>query len=433
MRLLYQLQSYPDPENWKELPTVVQSFLKHSTVERFWEAGASYKSKDEFIDEHMKAMQSLRDFADSVGHIVRYTREYTLLVIGAISSLGSIFYEVEEVPQLLLDSIIICKPGSSVISPGVSAHSWKHVINVGIRPVLKNCPEECAPKFMSAFLPKLFNTLDMLLCDKWAPFMVDHDTTVVVPTDDEEITEEILEENLVRQFTTVVVLLLLDCVGQNSSSSKSKPNAHQILMRRLIFQDINILAPFLKLLTHLISFKDGKCSFNSILLMKSCLAEVLIKDENVDEFFTVEVMNTLLKILLNQSPNKDSFYEALYVFTVIFLTLCKEYKSTRDFLYEVSHGYNIDELYENLKKVDDYKNQRTLMIEFLDWIKTANGTNDEGDVSHAAALERKRQEKRDASLKKATERLVKKNKDDGDMLDDPATEDAAFGSLFETA
>ena len=120
MRLLFQLQSYHNPENWKELPTVVQSFVKCSTVERFWEAGASNKSKDEFIDEHMKAMHTVRDFADSVGHIVRYTREYVLLVLNAISSLGSAFYEIDELPQLLLDSIAIQKPESNEISPGVS-------------------------------------------------------------------------------------------------------------------------------------------------------------------------------------------------------------------------------------------------------------------------------------------------------------------------
>ena len=48
-----------------------------------------------------------------------------------------------------------------------------------------------------------------------------------------------------------------------------------------------------------------------------------------------------------------------------------------------------------------------------------------------AGDERKRQEKREAILKKANERLIKKNKENGDMLDDPNIEDGAVGNLFD--
>ncbi|QLG72013.1 hypothetical protein HG535_0C03660 [Zygotorulaspora mrakii] len=432
MRLLYQLQAYHDSENWKDLPVTVQSFVKYSTIERFWEAGASNKSKDEFIDEHMKAMQTLRDFADSVGHIIRYTREYTLLVISAISTLGNVFFDIDEAPQLLIDSIAIYKPGTNEISSGVSTHGWKHIVNVAIRPLLKNCPEESAPKFMKAFLPKFFETLDLLLCRKWSVYMDDINVEPL-RTDDEEMTEEILEENLLRQLTTVVVRIVIDCVGQggtNNQSAKSKFSSHQLMMRSIIFQDINILAPFLKLLNHLMSFRDSKCSFNAILVMRCCLNDVLIQQDGVDEFFTIEVMKNLLLNVLCKSSFKDSFYEALNVFTVLFLTLCKEYKPARGYLYELSHGYDIDTLYDNLKSVDHYRNQRALMVEFIDWVKAARGDADADDVNCHSAIENNRQQKREATLKKANERLVRKQKEDGDILDDPNTEDAAFGSLF---
>ncbi|CCK68875.1 karyopherin MSN5 KNAG_0B04410 [Huiozyma naganishii CBS 8797] len=431
MRLLYQLTAYHDPDSWVDLPVVVQSFVKYSTVERFWEAGASNKSKDEFIDEHMKAMQTLRDFADSVGHIVRYTREYTLLVISAISSLGSVFFEIDEVPDMLLDSIAIYKPGTSIISPGVSTHGWKHVLNVAIRPILKNCPESCSAKFMPAFLPKLFKTLDILLCEKWSGIMNDNDSSAG-PRDDDEVTEEILEENLLRQLTTVVVLMLLDCIGQVGPNSKQKLNTHQVKMRKIIFTDMNTLASFLKLLNHLISFKDSKCSFNAMLIMKSCLADVLIKDESVDQFFSFEVMKTLLHTLVSQNTYRDSFYEGMYIFTVLFLTLCREYTSTREYLFELSHGYDIDSLYDNLRKVENYKNQRALMIDFFDHVKRANGSVDDTEDSHGA-VERKRQEKREANLRRVNEKLIQKHKDPSDLLDDPATENGAFANLFESA
>ncbi|CCE64360.1 hypothetical protein TPHA_0H01540 [Tetrapisispora phaffii CBS 4417] len=432
MRLLYQLQSYHDPANWKELPNVVQKFVEYSTVERFWEAGTSNKSKDEFIDEHLKAMQTLRDFADSVGHIVRYTREYVLLVISGISFLGSVFYDDVNAPNLLIDSIAIYNPQSNEISPGVSTHGWKHILNVAIRPILRNCPDSSAPGFMKAFLPKFFGTLDVLITEKWSTHM-HADMEVVSSVDEDEITDEIMEENLLRQFTSVTVRILIDCVGQggtNTSSSKSKFSQHQLKMRKIIFEDVSILAPFLKLLNHLMSVKDGKCSFNSILIMKVCLSEVLINNGHVDEFFTHEVMKNLLLNILCNSAYKDSFSEALYIFTVLFLTLIKEYDSTRIFLIGISNGYNISNLYEQLRNVDNYKGQRSLMIEYIEWVKNSLNIN-EDEGTDRVAEERRRKEKREATLQKANDRLVNKNKESGDILDDPNTEDAAFGTLFQ--
>lgn len=433
MRLLYQLQSYHDPENWKELPVIVQTFVKYSTVERFWEAGASNKSKDEFIDEHMKAMHTLRDFADSVGHIVRYTREYILLVISAISSLGTVFYEIDESPQLLIDSIAIFKPDTKRISPGVSTHGWKQIMNVAVRPIIRNCPDECAPKFMSVFLPKLFETLDILLTEKWSSDKYEIDMTPK-RVDDDEMTEEILEENLLRQFTTVVVRIMIDCVGQSATSSsnvKTKFNPLQLKMRKIIFNDLGILAPFLKLLNHLMSFKDNKCSFNAILVMKCCLSDILIKNNSVDEFFSYEVMTNILMNILCQNAFKDSFYEALYVFTVLFLTLCKEYKSTRKYLYELSHGYDIDGLCQKLNIVDNYKEQRALMVEFIDWIKSEIGRG--ADALDNGATEMEMKEKREAILKRATERLLAKNGDGSEVLGESKTGEDAFGRLYGVA
>lgn len=429
LRLLFQLQSYHNPANWASLPTVVQSFVRVSTVERFWEAGATNKSKDEFIDEHNKALQTVRDFADSVGHIVRYTREYVLLVLASMSGLGSIFFEVDNLANLMMDSIAIYTPDGD-ISPGVSTHGWKHIINVAVRPILRNCPDECAPKFMSAFLPKLFKTLDLMLEKKWST----HTQSEVnpPPRDEEEMTEEILEENLLRQFTTVVVRLLIDSIGQvgsHTQASKIRVSVHQIKMRKIIFEDINILAPFLRLLNRLVSVRDSKCSFNSILILKSCLSETLAKHPDVDRFYTTEVVPNLIMNVLTQRAFKDSFYEALYAFTVIFLTLSKEYDYFNQFLYELSRGYNIDELYTNLKQVDNYKDQRVVAVGFIDWMKDIYG--DQDDSHFTADHEAKTKERREAILARAGEQLLGKNKPESNMLEDPNLEGDVLGGLFD--
>lgn len=428
LRLLYQLQSYHNPSNWNSLPTVVQSFVRISTIERFWEAGATNKSKDEFIDEHNKALQTVRDFADSVGHIVRYTREYVLLVLSSISGLGSVFFEIDNLADLILDSIAI-HGANGEISPGVSTHAWKHIVNVAIRPMLRNCPDECAPKFMNEFLPKLFEILETLLTKKWA--MYSQSEVNPPPRDEDEMTEEILEENLLRQFTTVVVRLLIDSVGQVGShvqASKLKLSPHQLKMRKIIFGNINLLAPFLRLLNKLISVRDSKCSFNSILILKSCLVDTLAKDPDVDRFYTTDIVPNLLLNVLTQRAFKDSFYEALYTFTVIFLTLFKEYGYFKEYIFELSRGYNVEDLYVNLRQVDNYKDQRVVAAEFVDWMKDIYGDNDESHFS--TDQEARVKERREAVLARANERLIGKHKPESDMFEDPNVEGEVLSGLF---
>ncbi len=68
------------------------------------------------------------------------------------------------------------------------------------------------------------------------------------------------------------------------------------------------------------------------------------------------------------------------------------------------------------------------MVEFIDWTKMTLGKDDFDEEQ--AMQENRKQEKREAILQKANERLIKKNKESGDMLDDPNTEDGAVGNLF---
>ncbi|KAH3899133.1 probable Protein MSN5 [Saccharomycodes ludwigii] len=428
LRLLFQLQSYHDPENWKDLPVVVQSFVRYSTIERFWEAGASNKTKDEFIDEHMQAMNTVRDFADSVGHIVRYTREVVLAIIATVSRLGTIIYEIDELPQLILDSIFIKKPDSNTISPGVSKHAWKHIVNMALRPLIKNCPEELQPKFCSKFLPQLFTYLDIILCDLWSVYMNDSDFKPT-PSDNEEITEEILENNLLRQFTAVVVRLLIDNVGQvgsTSQASKLRLSAHQQRLRGIIFGDKEILLPYLRLVNHLMTFKDSKCSLNTALILKGGLKENVGLHPQIDEYYTMEIMPNILKNILMDPAYKDSFYDALFIYTWLMNEVYKNYPNAISFLEELSLGYDIHGLIKRLGEAPHYKEQRVIMLEYLDWVKTGNGKNTGADEDN----EESRKKKRQAILKKASERLMKKNKDEGDMMNDPTVEDGAVASLF---
>lgn len=229
LQLIAQIQAYHNPENWHTLPIEVQAFVKYSCMERFWQVGVSTQTKDQFVDENVKAMHTLRDFADSVGHIIRYTREYAFLTLGSISQLEETIYEIPGMAQQLYKALA----GDSA---GVTSHSWRHMTSLVLRNIVKNCPPHLMSSFLGEFLPPILTKLDQVLSEKWERV---HREGIMIHGDDdstEDFSEEMMEEHLLRQLTAVVDRFLIDMVGQLGAkpSSDSSPTTQQELKKTVL-------------------------------------------------------------------------------------------------------------------------------------------------------------------------------------------------------
>lgn len=452
LRLLYQIQSYSDPSNWDGLPPVVQMIVKHSNAERFWEATASNKTKDEFINEHTKAFDTLRDFADSTGHAIRYTKEVVLAIIAVASKLGEPLYNHPNFATDLLNSVFIEKnvlkaDGTSVktFSPGVSKHAWKNIINIAFKPLIKNCPPDQMPAFYDELLPTLFSNLNDLLVNYWAFYMENDEYNPAAINEDEDMSEEILENSLLRLTTTVVVKLLVEMYDQLASCQNnnfdpmvkniSSGNSKQNYAKSITLKNSRIGLPFLRLINNLMIFKDGKCSINSILIFKNFL--VLLNSYAIpqyDEFIICEMLPSILNNLLIDFNYKESFYDALYCFISVLTFFAPKYPQSITWLSQMSYGYNMENLLSSLVNADNYKERKTYMLDYLEYVKIHKNKmlGKENNEEHFISLEYKRNNMRKAMVAEAQKVLVQKNKKNqkDDLLDDPSVEDNAIGSLF---
>ncbi|ODV97276.1 hypothetical protein PACTADRAFT_32749 [Pachysolen tannophilus NRRL Y-2460] len=409
LQLIHQIQSYHDPNNWQDLPVEVQSFVKYSCMERFWQQGVSIQSKETFMEENVKAMHTLRDFADSVGHIVRYTREYSYLTIGSISELEETLYEVPNMATQLWQAVA----GSSV---GITLHSWRHLINLVLRCVIKNCPLKFVDTFMAELLPQVLTTLDNLLLKNWERIYL-KGLQLSGNEDDQTLSEEMMEEHLLRQLTAVVDRMLIDLVGQ---LGHGKLNELQKAIRNLIFNNANILAIFLQLLNHIILFKDTRCSYNAILIMRNLISDVLLRDEEVDKYITNTFIKTLVTII-NDPFFADCKSEAGYLLTSMYLALRKKHQYPQDFLNdlinEISNGtddkksgsdnmFSIKQLEEILNKTQSIRMQKNMMVTFItvDSNSDLEGTNGAGSGFNNNGTNRKKDlEEANNSRKKKTD------------------------------
>ncbi|KAJ9105708.1 hypothetical protein QFC19_003483 [Naganishia cerealis] len=407
LQLLSQIQAYHNPENWKDLPDAVQTFVRYSCMERFWQQGVSIQSKETFIEENVKAALTLRDFADSVGHLIRYTREYAFLTIGSLSQLEDTLYEVPGMATMIWNAVA----GDTT---GVTLHSWKHMINSCLRSVVRNCPVKFVDIFMAELLPKAFVDIDKLIVSKWDKVYM-NGLQLQGNEDDETLSEEMMEEHMLRQLTATVVRFLMDVVSQYNARNVTDT---QYACKRLIVANKEVMAPFLQICCHIIMFKDTKCSFNTILVVRNLLLEILLKDDEVDRYLCDNLIKALLHVLKD-----DYFVETHSEAAVVLTTLYCALRSRNDYPARVmilsldnitaQHISNFESLLGSSKSL---KHQRSALLELIRISKDGAVDND-GELK-----ERKKQ----------LDVVSRKKRGTGvDVMNDPFTENGALDNLFD--
>lgn len=391
LRLIYQIQAYHNPKNWGDLPLEVQTFVKYSTQERFWQEGISIQSKETFQEENVKAMHTLRDFADSLGHIIRYTREYGYMVIQSFTDLEETLYEIPNAATTLWKALTDERAG-------ITLHSWRHMITTVVRPIIKNCPVKCIDVWMPEFLPLMLTTLDEVLVEKWSTVVIQNETQV---DSDEQLSKDMLEEHMLRQLTQVIVRMLIDLVGQGVPASL---NLNQIKMRQLISNSpMTIWGPLMRLMTHIMEFRDTRCTFNVILILRHLSTDIMNSGNTEMDEYIVKVIFQVLINILNDKFFTEAHSEAAYTLTLLYTG--ERVKS--DMAMAIMQSYlnipleQLSEFEKDLASCTKSKEKRNL---FMKLVQDANKMSTE-DEEYGKA--------RDKLLQSAVRRIKKKEEVDG--------------------
>lgn len=410
LQLLAQIQAYHNPDNWRDLPEEVQTFLRYSRLERFWQQGVSIQSKETFIEESVKAALTLRDFADSVGHLIRYTREYAFLTIGSLSQLEDTLYEIPNIASQLWSALA----GDTV---GVTLHSWKHMINSCLRSVVKNCPIKYVDIFMAELLPKTLYDIDKLIVERWDKVYI-KGLQLQGNEDDATLSEEMMEEHMLRQLTATVVRFLMDIVPQFNTKNVTDT---QFACKRLVTTNKEVMGAFLQICSHIISLKDTKCSFNTILVARNILPGIVLKDDDVDKYLCETFMKSLLQVMMD-----DYFVETHSEAATALTTLYCALRSKNDYPARIliatlpnitsQHVSNFETLLVGSRSL---RHQRSALLELVRIAKT----NQLESTEDAELKYRKKQ-------LEATSANRKKKVLSNDLMNDPFTENRALSNLF---
>lgn len=421
LQLAAQIQAYHNPANWGSLPPEVQSFVRYSCQERFWQVGVSTQTKDEFVDENVKAMHTLRDFADSVGHIIRYTREYVFLTLGSISQLELTLYEIPGIAKDLWRALA----GDSA---GITCHSWRHMISLVLRNMVKNCPLEYVEPFMLEFLPPMLSKLDEVLVEKWER-VYQKGVMLVGGEDDDSLSEEMMEEHLLRQLTAIVDRLLIDLVGQLGNKQSQSMGDNRLkrfeAIKNIVLDKEEVLAPFLTLCCHILTFKDVRCSYNCSLIVRNILPGIMLRSNDVDMFLCNNVMKTCLEVL-GDPYFADVHNEVGYIVTTIYTTLRSRNTWPLEALSRLLPGVPMEQLEDFESRLSVPKSLRQQRGVFLEFLSVVNAMQQRDDSTTARDAQRQKAEKK---LDK-NKWLTKKSNQGGNLMDEEGLEGSAIANLF---
>lgn len=164
-------------------------------TDRFWQAGISKGSRDEFYARITSSRATLEGFASSVRGKIRAVRETCYSMLFSMSRLREYFYGFAELPGPLSEALF-------KDSVHLSSHQFSILLNIS-RCLIDDCPVQFRPQFLPPMLTTLFTHLDKKVTEEWDS--IERRKAGLVEGD---LTEEMKDESVLRQLTYSAVIMV---------------------------------------------------------------------------------------------------------------------------------------------------------------------------------------------------------------------------------
>lgn len=180
--------------------------MKQVLSDRFWQAGISEGSKDQFYARVTDSKNTLEGLASTIRGSIRFVRETCYAAIYCMSRLEAFFYGLEGLPEHLAQSMF----ENAVY---LSAHQQINLLNL-TRYLVDDCPLERRDHFLPPLLAACFRQMDLKINSEWE--RLGHQDTI--EAGGESLTEEMKSESILRQVTHTAVIMIADFLDPTKKS-----------------------------------------------------------------------------------------------------------------------------------------------------------------------------------------------------------------------
>jgi exportin-5 len=196
LKFLSNAHAFHNPANWTGLPPEMRSLVSRILTDRFWQAGISEGSKDDFYARVTGTKSTMEGFASSIRGSVRTVREACYSILWCMSRLDVDFYGFNELPGPLAHALF-------ADAHCLSSHQLIALLNV-VRLMVDDCPVELRDHFVPPILATCFAQMDAKCSSEWERLAHKQ----VAPTEGDNLTEEMKEESILRQLTHTAVMMI---------------------------------------------------------------------------------------------------------------------------------------------------------------------------------------------------------------------------------
>ncbi|KAF4632023.1 hypothetical protein G7Y89_g6104 [Cudoniella acicularis] len=305
LKFMSHAHAFHNPANWTGLPPEMRGLVGRILTDRFWQAGISEGTKEDFYARVTGTKSTMEGFASSIRGSVRAVREACYSMLWCMSRLDVDFYGFSELPGPLAHSLFSD-------AHCLSSHQLIGLLNV-VRLMVDDCPVEVRSHFVPPILATCFAQMDGKISSEWEKLAQKQ----VSQTPGDNLTEEMKEESILRQLTHTAVMMIggfLDPARPNpqatsstgkddaTNTAEANPAAAYPSMRKFCLTSSIILEPLLLFLAHAIRMRDGRCCGVVLRVFRSIIPDFAAAQDSplssgIREFISTEVLKACISSL----------------------------------------------------------------------------------------------------------------------------------------
>ncbi|KAI9703977.1 MAG: hypothetical protein M1820_005759 [Bogoriella megaspora] len=240
-------QAFTDLNNWSHLPFEHQQLVRKMLTDRFWQAGISNESKDEFYARISGSKISYEGFGSTVRGAVRQIRETCYFILYGMTRLREQFYGIPDLGEPLAQALF-------ANANGLSAHQLSVLLSISTS-LIESCPSQLRQQFLPPVIITLFTQFDRRISADWEEL----ERQKLEIAESGTLVEEMKSESILRQLTHSTITLIATLLDQQMVESTYTQDPLQQTMRNFILSNPNLLEPIVLFLTHAIRMRDSRC------------------------------------------------------------------------------------------------------------------------------------------------------------------------------
>ncbi|KAG9734949.1 nuclear import and export protein Msn5, partial [Aureobasidium melanogenum] len=356
--------SFPNNSNWSNFPPELQMVMQKMLVDRFWQAGISNESRDEFYARIAESGDTYEGFASAIRGIPRQIRDWCYHIIYGMTRFEEEFFGLKELPVPLAEALL-------TDASSLSTHHLQRLIAL-VERLVQRCPAHHRKHFMPPILSLFFSQTDKKISAEWE--VIERSSTQSVEGED-QLNDEMKAESVLRATTYAVVNFASSILDHRPTdvTPTTQPQPSQLTMRALVLSEPSVLEPLILFCTHALRMRDSRCCTLICRILRSILPTFVADAPpapQVREFISTEVLKACITSL-NEPYFVDVQRDLANLIANIVALYSPLSSTARDVLLSLPDmgQQKVNHAIERIVGTSSERTQRILVLELLEGVR----------------------------------------------------------------